>query len=521
MGQPSLPRLHLCGLLLFALLSPASCTCRVGKREECMEAPFVPGHDLVGEGFDIVKMARKRAYTIDVQTYLRDDGTCQLCENDEMDNELQKLPLSVVDWRSNSKVTGSLTSESYSSVKELVRSTGSDITNDWTDGLDIKKFGLGAEVEVGMGKSVSSRFALQMAKEDYYTFTVHEFNCTYYSFRVSSQASVNREFSLDINRLPKEYNEKTKRHYKQLINTYGTHYLDKVNLGGKIKTVTAIRTCLASLKGQSTEEVKNCLSGKLSLTFGLPVSPNISHESCFSVFNNENTTVTSHNAYFHQVTEMTPGEVMVGSLSSSYNDYTGFRLWFDQLKEDPGVVSYSLNPLSRLITDKVIQANVITAIQQYLKENAVSPPSGSLDCKSGNCCPSEPHKATLKINSIRASGLSGDFWSRTDAFAKVRYGSQTEKTNLVRSDNPQWKPINFGTVFTIDDSSLHVDVYDEDVFNFQHLGSCSVKLAVGSGTKTCSFGRSTVTLTYTLTCAAHLTGDKCQVYSPQAAYTSP
>ncbi|XP_063080060.1 perforin-1-like [Engraulis encrasicolus] len=514
---PHLYLLHLCGLLLFALLSPASCTCRVGKREECMEAPFVPGHDLVGEGFDIVKMARKRAYTLDVQTYLRNDSTCQLCENDEMDNELQKLPLSVVDWRSISKTTGSLASTSYASVNELVHSAGSSIKNDWKIGLGIEKFGLGAEVEVGMGKSVSSRFALQMAKEDYYTFTVHEFNTTYYSFRVSSQASLNREFSDDISRLPQQYNEKTKKHYKQLINTYGTHYLDKVDLGGKIKTVTAIRTCLASLKGQRTEDVNRCLTAKLSLAFGLPLpafSPSV--ESCSSVFDNNDATVTSHHTYFHQVTEMTPGDVMPGSLSSSYNDSTGFQLWFDQLKEDPGVVSYSLNPLSRLITDKVIQANVITAIQQYLKENAVSPPSGSLDCNSGNCCPSELRKATLKINSIRASGLSGDWWSHTEAFAKVNYGGHTKETNMVHSDHPTWNPIDFGTVHTVAGSSLRVDVFDDDWWRWEHLGGCSFNLPAGSGTKTCSFGSSTVTISYTLTCAAQLTGDMCHEYSPRS-----
>lgn len=145
-----------------------------------MDAPFVPGHDLVGEGFDIVKMQRKRAYTIDVQTYLREDNTCQLCENDEMDNEFQKLPLSVVDWRSISKSRFSFTSAIYESATELVRSTTSQVKNDWKLGLGLEKFNVEAELELGMGRSNTAKFAFQMDKEDLYTFTVHELNCTYY-----------------------------------------------------------------------------------------------------------------------------------------------------------------------------------------------------------------------------------------------------------------------------------------------------------------------------------------------------
>ncbi|XP_063040105.1 perforin-1-like [Engraulis encrasicolus] len=511
MGQPSLPRLHLCGLLLFALLSPASCTCRVGKREECMEAPFVPGHDLVGEGFDIVKMARKRAYTMDVQTYMHDDGTCQLCENDKMDKELQKLPLSVVDWRSNAKTTRSLTSATYSTVTELVQSSASSIKNDWKLGLKIKDLGLDADVQ--FGKSVSAQFALQISKRDYYTYIVHEFNHTYYSFRASSQAGLSKEFSLEISQLPKEYNEKTKKQYKQFINTYGTHYLDNLDLGGRIKTMTAIRTCIAALKGHRINEIAKCLTGKLSLTFDLNLGTS-NVEFCSSVFKDIDANVTSENTYFQQVTEISPGDVLFGIFSSIYNDSTGFKLWFERSKYDPGVVSYTLNPLPKLITDKVIQANVITAIQQYLKDNAVSS-SGRLECKSGSCCPSELHKATLKINEISATNLDGDWWGRTEATAKLTFGGNTKSTYEIKSDNPTWYNIDFGTVYTITGNSLRVDVYDDDWWRLEHLGTCFVNLPAGSGTKTCYFRKSTVTVSYTLTCATQLNGDLCEKYTPR------
>ncbi|KAL2099198.1 hypothetical protein ACEWY4_005678 [Coilia grayii] len=170
-----------------------------------------------------------------------------------------------------------------------------------------------------------------------------------------------------------------------------------------------------------------------------------------------------------------------------------------------------------LITDKVIQGNVIAAIQKHLRENAVSSPFDGLGCESGNCCPKEPRKATLRINSIRATGLRGDWWGHTEAFAKVNYGAHTKETNQVHSNNSVWNGLDFGNVYTIAGSSLRVDVYDEDWWRDQHLGSCSINLAVGSCTKTCSFGRSTATVSYTLTCAAHLTGDLCEEYTPRSA----
>ncbi|XP_048083862.1 perforin-1-like [Alosa alosa] len=499
-------------LLVLAYLSPALCTCRKGSPNECMDAPFIPGHDLVGEGFDIVKMQRKRAYIIDVKTYLNADNTCQVCENDEMDHELQKLPLSVVDWRSNSKCSLSLNSAMYESATELVHSTASQIKNDWKLGLDLEKFGVGAGVEVGMGRSHVARFAFSKAKKDRFTFFIHEFNCTYYSFRVSNTARLSREFSQDISRLPRDYNSK-KQQYKQLLNTYGTHYLSQVDLGGRVRTVSAIRTCLTILNSQTTGEIKDCLSAQLSLTFGLSIiDPKVTPkaEVCSSMLNSKDMIVTSTYRYINQITEIVPGDVWIGTLN---NDTTGFEFWFDQLKEDPGVVSYSLNPLSMLITDKVIKDNVKTAIKEYLKDNANPPNSDSLSCKSGNCCPKETSRAKkLQIN-LRATGLRGDWYGVTEAFATVQYGSDIRTTNQVNSDDPDWDELDFGNVQTFS-PSLIINVYDKDWWRNESLGSFNFNLKKGSNTEIRSFGSSTVILSYTLTCDDHLTGDQCDQYTP-------
>lgn len=55
--------------------------CHTGSGSECEKAPFVPGHNLAGEGFDVVRMRRTGAYVINVKGQPADHHTCTLCPN--------------------------------------------------------------------------------------------------------------------------------------------------------------------------------------------------------------------------------------------------------------------------------------------------------------------------------------------------------------------------------------------------------------------------------------------------------
>lgn len=67
--------------LLVALAAAGAESCQFGSGSECEKAPFVPGHNLAGEGFDVVRMRRTGAYVINVKDHLTDNNTCTLCPN--------------------------------------------------------------------------------------------------------------------------------------------------------------------------------------------------------------------------------------------------------------------------------------------------------------------------------------------------------------------------------------------------------------------------------------------------------
>lgn len=65
--------------------------CRTGSGSECEKASFVPGHNLAGEGFDVVRMRRTGAYVINVKAHLADNHTCTLCPNRFQQGEVKTV----------------------------------------------------------------------------------------------------------------------------------------------------------------------------------------------------------------------------------------------------------------------------------------------------------------------------------------------------------------------------------------------------------------------------------------------
>uniref|UniRef100_A0A672PQL7 Uncharacterized protein n=1 Tax=Sinocyclocheilus grahami TaxID=75366 RepID=A0A672PQL7_SINGR len=144
--------------------------------KECEHAPFVPGYNLAGEGFDVVTMERKGSYVINTEIWDLGNGTCKLRKNNYMNGIKQKLPTAVVDWRTLPKCSMKVSSQIFESSEALVNDSSSALSVGWKVGLDVKAVG----AAVGSTHSREAKFAMTKSKQDKYSFTKHEVGSNFY-----------------------------------------------------------------------------------------------------------------------------------------------------------------------------------------------------------------------------------------------------------------------------------------------------------------------------------------------------
>ncbi|XP_034165658.2 perforin-1-like [Pangasianodon hypophthalmus] len=248
-------------LLIWAVFAnflppPTSQTCFKANESQCRHVDFAPGSILAGEGFDITTLQRKGAFALDMSSGLQKDKSCTLCKNPYMRGQMQKLPVSVVDWRPSKKCTIKLSSSVYQSSEALVNASTSSIENNWQSDLQLIPPKDQESMLLAGSNSKLAKYSMEKTKEDKFIFTRHAVSCGYYGYSVSSHPLLHPELNNEFESLPETYDESTKHLYYKLIDKFGTHYITKVTLGGEVHSVTSIRECQASLEGLSVDEVK-------------------------------------------------------------------------------------------------------------------------------------------------------------------------------------------------------------------------------------------------------------------------
>ncbi|XP_061575568.1 perforin-1-like [Cololabis saira] len=536
------------GLWQFTLLcwawSPLCLSSRVsfiGSPKECEKAHFVPGYNLGGEGFDVVTMEKKVASVIDTESWKLANGTCRMYTNSNMKRQKQKVPVAVVDWRTLPKCSLKVYSTVYDSVETLVKDSTSSVSNDWKAGLNLS---VDAEVMhgpiYGGSRCKDFTFAMEKLKGDRYAFIHHSVSCNFYRYRLATKPPLSQEFQSAVDSLP-SYSEKTEESYRRLIDTYGTHYITQVTLGGGLKAITAIRICEAAIKGLSATEISDCLAVEASSSFVHPNSIKAMMGHCKE--KRKKASIPSFSGAFNErSTDVSGGTIDgVDILFQGQSNPSVYRRWIDSLKRTPGVVQYSLKALHSILpSSHSARVGLKREVEKYIERNALwqncSKPcsigrrTGKRDacacvCNSNqmvksNCCPAGRRLATLKVFGLYAKSLYGDRLTQTDGSVVVKLDNQVKCTAIIpNNDNPKWSEVfEFGPIKISRKKQLLFSVYDQDTYwNSDQLGRCSVSLRSGNVTDSCMFTHGTFFFSYSVECAPSLGGLQCQDYVPTPA----
>ncbi|KAM5153069.1 perforin-1-like [Mantella aurantiaca] len=537
-------------LLLLSFATSTSCqahppltyACRTARKPECEKVHFVPGHNLLGQGFDIVTMKQTRAHLLDLQRFSTKGNTCTVCHNPYMNKAWQKLPLAMVDWRPQSYCSRKISSEVSRSSTSLAEESASEVKNDWEAGLELHHKGVDAKLVMAGSQSQVAQFGRSKTSTDRYTFIKHQLSCVYYSFRLSHHPLLSKDLRQALKSLPPTYDAKTQADYRRLISIYGTHYINQADVGGQVQEVNAIKTCQVSMDGMSADELKDCLNIEAAVSVTGKAEASAKASACKELSQKSNKGESFHQTFNERNWEVRGGKITFEQLSFDVKNGDGaasFETWMESLKSDPDIVTYSLDPIHHLIQPRRPQRESLRqAIRDHIMEKAMakncscpagSQPSPGRECncvcpggsgKNINCCPSKRGFAKVVVTVRRAANLWGDYTSRTDAFVKITYGLQSAQTQTIwNNDNPNWGTrFDLGVLELSFVSFLKVEVWDEDnKYDDDLLGTCQRPVNSGVKDEVCYLEHGSVTFAVSAQCVPHLTGPFCRDYAPSTS----
>jgi len=173
-------------------------------------------------------------------------------------------------------------------------------------------------------------------------------------FSLSGQDS--NMFRRDVNQLPLQYDEQT---YLRFVTMFGTHYCPQSGFGGTVTYFIAVNNTLFNKYSSTWVQTQVSLQVTIyDVSFGFNSGKTKATEKVDQVF-----TSNSHSETVYE-----------GGTADAFA--AGFKPWYKSVIQIPGLVNSRLVPLSQLVSNPTIRANLYKAIVKYLNtkpKQAIAP----------------------------------------------------------------------------------------------------------------------------------------------------
>ncbi|XP_041320189.1 perforin-1, partial [Pyrgilauda ruficollis] len=145
-----------------------------------------------------------------------------------------------------------------------------------------------------------------------------------------------------VRSLPPRFTPATAAAYAELLSTFGTHAVRSARLGGRLRTLTAVRLCRAAMAGVGAQEASDCL--RTELTFG---AVSAAAAACRTARAATEGNVSFGEFFGQRLLEVDGGADRDGDLA--FGRPEDFSRWLKSVPEAPAVVEADLWPLHALL----------------------------------------------------------------------------------------------------------------------------------------------------------------------------
>jgi hypothetical protein len=540
----------------------------MASKDDCETLDFVPGYNLGGEGFDIASLTRRTSNIVDMESFLDSEGTCKTYQNTQLSNSpRQKVPQSISTWKMRNTGLQDLRVEIYNSASEYTEKSYDHVSNSWSIGLDFAASGSNGlsgsgGFSVRGASSKSSQFARQEDVKEQSVLVEHKLEVVQYEYSLlNTEIPLTEDFISTLNRLPFQYvTEEDRTAYNEFFEEYGTHVINKVTLGGRIKALTVVRSCELNRFSKSVEEVANCLTWEARLNIGyqdasINGSGRISGSGSHCKFHNHSsdTDIKFSSVFGTRHYDITGGNVegMADIFFSGESQSEKYKAWMKSLKQNPDVIFYDTKPIFVMIKSVINNAAIknIKSKAKVLKyatdsflygkrkvaESEVCSASCAFQCPFGgkanndcgcqckasdetdsNCCPKKIGIGKLIIKDLRMEDLhKGDIFSKPNGWIGTISPPLTFKQTGKKegSSNLYWSDVwDMGDMIPGTEVCIYAKGHKGGVFHVNRniVDSCCVRL--DGSKKQQLFQCAPLFATAEFSCHQHYSGAQCDIY---------